>query len=188
MRLSLPLVGDGRVVEAAPPLRFRPIFGDIRSAWPCESGPFANVKKIYGTAAQKNGKRYEKKVLEKLTDLFGSSFFPGHWLRFHDASGLRYCQVDGLLHSERLTAIFEVKYSFTSDGWWQLRRLYEPVIRRAYKPSRLALVLICRNFDGGVPFPEPFRIVPPVFDESGAFGAPDWAGDCEQISVIPWRL
>jgi len=163
----------------APPLRFRPA-GDVKSAWPCDSGPFANVQKLSGTPAQKAGKRYEKRVLAKLSALFGSGFRPSQWFRFVSQDGIRYCQVDGLLHREGLTAIFEVKYSFTADAWWQLRKLYQPVVQRAYHPNKLALVLITRYFDSAIAFPEELLLLPEL--------TTSWAGDCHSINLLTWRF
>lgn len=168
------------VAPCAPPLKFRPAVG-VRAAWPCESGPFARPLTLRGkTVAQKAGLRYEKKVLNELSERFGSAFHPSPWLRFTDETGTRYCQPDGLLIQERGTFIFEVKYSFVSDAWFQLRRLYGPVVERAYRPAKIFYVVICRNYDVARPFPE----VPHLFKTPSELVTYD--GDA--TGVLSWML
>jgi hypothetical protein len=126
------------------------------------------------------GLRYEARALAHLAEVLEGGFEPSKWFRFAGATGIRYCQVDGLLHSEAVTAIFEVKVTFTSDAWWQLRHLYEPVVRKALLPARLALVIVCKSFDPAAAFPEPVNhlrgLDRQLIERSG-----------DQISVYSWR-
>ena len=185
----LPALSDCRttvtlpnIAACAPPARFRAAEG-VRSAWPVGDGPFGrtpDLTRISGTGAQREGIRYERKALKMLATNLGEVFTPHQWFRFTTAEGVRWCQVDGVTHTPELTTIFEVKLRFTSDAWWQLRKLYEPVIRRAYYPKDVALVIVCRSFDPAVPFPEPVShlrkcVLPRVRE-----------GDCT-IHVLQWR-
>ena len=182
MRNVLPVPGGGGLRTFAPPLRFKPISGAVQSAKLVDDGPFANVSRLKGSAAQRNGKRYERRVLAELTAQL-PNFLPSQWFEFRDNLMRRYCQVDGLFLAGEAVAIFEIKYSFTPDAWWQLRKLYEPVVRKALSPKRLGLFVICRNFDPHVPFPETVRMSTPSTKLGNL-----WEGDTSMIDVIPWRI
>lgn len=168
-------------VERAP-RGFRVAEG-VRSAWIEASGPFGRTPApLRGTAAQKAGIRYERKVHEHLSSLFGSAYRPSQWFRFEDRNGaLRWCQPDGLLSLGPLVVIFEVKARLVPDAWWQLRRLYEPVVRRGLRPAALGLCTITRNFDPHIIFPEPLYLIAGKLE--------DWArGErFERIGVYTWK-
>jgi hypothetical protein len=86
-------------------------------------------------------------------------FQGGQWLRFETDGGVhRFCQVDGLLMGEALV-LFEVKMRFTSDAYFQLHRLYKPVVEKALGRRVEAMVQICRYFDPFAPFPEPVKVL-----------------------------
>lgn len=160
----------------APPAGFRAAEG-VRLAWATGDGPFGRAPSRGGTAAQRAGRRYERKALDFLSKQLGGAFKPSQWFRFYDKSGHRWCQVDGLLNDEHGLVIFEVKYSFTADAWWQLRKLYEPVVKRAFLAKSAQLVVVCKNFDPATQFPEP------ITHTQLAHG---WR-ICDGISVFQWR-
>jgi hypothetical protein len=81
-----------------------------------------------------------------------------------------------------LLVICEIKVTFTSDAWWQLRKLYEPVVRLAMKPGRMALLVMCKSFDPAVPFPE----IPKALPQVREICSPEW--DCTKIGVFQWRM
>lgn len=169
-----PPVG-GKVV---PPPGFRAAEG-VQSAWLIGEGPFGcTPRRISGSAAQRAGKRYERKALAYLAGVLGRSFAPSRWFRFYDGTKLRYCQVDGLLRDDEGIVIFEVKVSFTADAYWQLRKLYEPVVRCALAPKRVQLVVVCRSFDPAIAFPEPY-------EHTQLFA--DWRTALTKIGVFQWR-
>lgn len=140
--------------ELAPPLGFRAAEG-VRSAWLVGEGPFGRTPRRGDTPARRQGLRYEKEVLAHLSDRLGVGFRPSPWFKFTTGEGLRYCQPDGLFTHKEGVVIFECKYTFTSDAWWQLRKLYEPVVCAALKCNRVDHVVICRKFDPATVFPEP---------------------------------
>ena len=172
------------IAACAPPPWFRAAEG-VRSAWPVGDGPFDRtpLPRSSGTPAMRAGRRYEAKALAHLAEVFGSDFRKSQWFRYAGDAGVKFCQVDGLLHTETVTAIFEVKVTFSSDAWWQLRKQYEPVVRKAFLPSHLALVIFCKSFDPAVPFPEPVnhlrRLDRQHIEES--------SGPDSTISVFSWR-
>lgn len=166
---------------SAPPAGFYEA-KEVRAAWPMPRGPFARTSARGGTPAQRAGKRYEKKVSGFLSNALGPDFSDHPWFRYASPEGTRWCQPDGLLLSEPFNILFEIKYSFTPDAWWQMRRLYEPVVRKAFLLKRLSLVLICKKYDPAVSFPEPTEVLPdlPRVEE--------WArgGDTKQVGVLQW--
>lgn len=165
----------------APPSWFRGVEG-VRSAWPDSGGPFGRTPaRLSGTAAQKAGKRYEQKALAHLEKALGHAFLPSPWYKFTDKKGaLRWCQPDGLLLLPDMAFIFEIKIGFTSAAWWQLRKLYQPVIQAAHGVTRIAPFVICKSFDPAVPFPEVYRVLP-------AIPSPPSGWDCTVTGVVQWR-
>lgn len=101
-----------------------------------------------------------------LEDNFGDSYVPSPWLNFLGSRGVHWCQPDGLLFDIQrgVIAIVEIKYQHTTDAWWQLRRLYEPVLSALFPPSlwRFTVVEIVKWYDPQVPWPEPIRMLPQV--------------------------
>jgi hypothetical protein len=171
-----------RPQPCAPPFWFRGVEG-VRSAWPSSEGPFGRTPaRLKGTGAQRAGIRYERKARAFLAKEFGKDFTPSQWFQYETDSGVNWCQPDGLLQINNLLVIIEVKVNFSSDAWWQLRKLYEPVVKAALNPTRLALAVVCKSFDPAVPFPEsPYRL-PSI---SALCNSPEW--DCTRIGVVQWR-
>jgi hypothetical protein len=185
--------GSGTPLSSAPPpSSFRCAEG-VRAAWPSAEGPFGRTPSPLssgkrrgtvrcgasqkGTPAQRMGLRYERKVLSYLSGVF-PGFIPSQWFRYASDAGTKWCQVDGLLLLPGgKVLIFEVKYSFVEAAWWQLRKLYEPVVRRAYYAREVGLCLICRSYDPSKRFPEEVELLPdlkiwgerPSFSKIGVF-------------------
>jgi len=164
----------------APPSWFRGVEG-VRSAWPQSGGPFGRTPaRLRGSVAQRQGKRYERKVLEYLSEVLGDRFRASQWFKFEDNSGdFRWCQLDGILHTTFGTVIFEVKYTFTSDAWWQIRHLYEPIVKKIYGRP-IAAAIVCKNFDPAVPFPEPHILLPSVSGLQNSL-------ERDRTYVVRWR-
>lgn len=180
---ALPRALELPPAACAPPRGFRSAEG-LRSAWPSESGPFGrSPTPIRGSGAQRAGLRYERKVKEHLAGLL-EGFVPGPWFKFLDRTNvLRWCQPDGLWRSRdgSNAIIFEVKIRFVASASFQLARLYEPVIRAAYRPRRVALVTICRAFDPIEPSLLPVHHVENVSSEDVLL-APEG-----RMCVFEWR-
>lgn len=168
----------------APPSWFRGVEG-VLSAWPDSGGPFGGTPaRIKGTAAQRAGKRYERKALRFLSGLYGSCFVPQPWYKYQTKrdAPLRWCQPDGVLFTPSGVVIFEIKVNFTSNAWWQLRKLYEPVVRVASRVERIAVCVVCKSFDPAVPFPEGYLATNPR--KFAALLPQEW--DCTVTGVIQW--
>lgn len=108
---------------------------------------------------------YERKVQAHLLERFAHLYHPSPWFTFWDSGGTpgresrRWCQPDGLLLDPWLGTIIicEIKYQHTSDAWWQLRRLYLPVVRAAFPATlwSISCLEIVKWYDPATLFPEP---------------------------------
>lgn len=176
----VPIPAQTRCAEdVAPPKGFRAAEG-VRSAWLIGEGPFGRTPdRLRGTAAQRNGKRYERQALAYLAGVLGRGFTPSQWFKYHAGAlhAPRYCQTDGIFVDDSGVVIFEVKASFTESAYWQLRWLYEPVIRAALNPKRVQLIVVCRSFDPAISFPAPYERTDLL---------KDWRERLTKIGVFQW--
>lgn len=138
-----------------PPSQFRPV-AEIISSVRMLKGPggFAPSKRK-PTRAQRAGVYFERKAQAML-----SAKLPGYeaspWFSFREATsrkGRRWCQPDGILVLPEVTVIFEIKIRTLPQAWWQLVKLYKPVVQKALSPERIALVQVLGSFDPAVPYP-----------------------------------
>ena len=115
--------------------------------------------------------RYEHQAKEYLSEKLGDAFVPGPWFRFQSRAvagaqtQLLWCQPDGLYFDFRLgrITIIEIKLRHTSDAWYQVRRLYQPVVQRVFGALwDYTVVEVARWFDPATPFPEHIRMLPNV--------------------------
>lgn len=112
------------------------------------------------TAARHAGVLYEKKARAKLRELL-----PGIscslWWDFYDQRSRRAIQTDAVYFAklDTIITIFEIKKSFTSDAWWQLRKVYEPVIQAWAGASYINVVEVCSSFDPVVVMPEEIEVI-----------------------------
>jgi hypothetical protein len=133
--------------------------GEIHNAW--REDPLRNAPHPKRTPAQKAGLAYQKKIGKFLASPGPSSWrvLEGPWFAFVDDSPRRhYCQPDFLVDcGGGLALVVEVKYRWTPTAWWQLRKLYLPVVARARAGVELIPLCITRSFDPaeGVPSEEP---------------------------------
>lgn len=144
------------VVKVPPPLRFKEpkgLISEVKIRGACRPN-------VVGTEAQKGGVRYEIKAqrwLEKNLPGYQAS----RQFTFRDEGGFRSIIPDGyLLYDDMIDTrmtIFEIKSRHTSDAWWQLEKLYKPVLKEWLKSQGrrpvIRLVEVCRSFDPAVNFP-----------------------------------
>lgn len=110
------------------------------------------------TGRRLQGVRYERAAHEHLENLYGDWYLASPWLRFLSDGRWRWCQPDALLFKplEGKITIIECKYQHTSDAWWQVRHLYQPVLEHIF-PAKLWTYEACevvKWYDPAVPFPE----------------------------------
>lgn len=138
----------GAAKPLVPPLHFRGLTSpkNIRLH-------HVNYSRAQGvTAAQKNGLRYESQVQTSLFAKF-ADYNAGSYIHFEDLGEARTVQPDGLLVYPDYIFIFEIKYQHCPEAWWQLERLYKPLLTLAFPRRPVSVVEICRSYDPSMPFP-----------------------------------
>ena len=175
--LQRPSPVAGRAQSLPPPPQFVKLpQGEIHSAGFCEAPPQLG-KRSRSSGVQKAGLAYEKKLDAFLRNSYPPASMVSHpWLWYIDGSGVRrYCQPDFLLYHPSYIVVAEAKLRWTSDAWWQLRRMYLPVLRLVYAQELRPLV-ICRSYDPAVQISEPVRLC-------------DGTQDCtaDAFNVFVWR-
>ena len=121
--------------------------------------PFITRRKPRGRFAV--GLRYERKAQEMLRARFPGTYLAGPWFEFVDRTGRRWCQPDGLIiwKEREHIRIVEIKYQHTERAWWQLRQLYDPVIRAAFPDYETSLLQVVHWHDPAVSFPENYDLL-----------------------------
>jgi hypothetical protein len=95
-----------------------------------------------------------------LNGLCGGVVDLGPWFAFTDDSSIRhYCQPDFTCDLGERLVVGEIKLRWTSDAWWQLRRLYLPVLAAVYPGRTLLPVCVCRSYDPSVSIPDEVRLI-----------------------------
>lgn len=148
-----------------PPALYLP--QSVVAAWEALKNPY-HGKRAKRTPAQRAGLSYQKRMEKYCASRDGQWIVRcGVWYCFCDVNGRRrYCQPDILLldHERKCAVVVEVKLRWTSEAWWQLQRLYIPVLGRALQGWTLIPLCITRSFDPAIPVPEEVRFCNDLFD------------------------
>lgn len=116
------------------------------------------------TVAQALGVRYERKAQQFLFHFCKGSYTATPWFCYNlpDNSHWKYCQPDGLFFdfNRNLIVIVEIKRSHTRQAWFQLRNLYEPVVRCTFGSAwQYAVCEVTSFFNPTERFPEKLHFV-----------------------------
>lgn len=151
---------------APPPALYLP--QTVISAWESEN-PY-HGKTTKRTPAQRAGLAYQRKMEKFCVSRDGQWVVRcGVWYCYCDVGGRRrYCQPDILLldYQNKCAVVVEVKLRWTPDAWWQLQRLYIPVLQRALSDWILIPLCITKSYDPAIPVPEEVRFCDDLFDAS----------------------
>jgi hypothetical protein len=135
-----------------PPPRHRPLRGVPRFVKWRSSGATGSQGL---TDAQKAGLRYEAKAQDFLSGALHSWYHVAPYLHFDDAGLSRTLVPDGILFDHDGTAmIFEIKSQHMPEAWWQLRKLYEPVVRELSFVNATSCIEVTKSYDPSMGFPE----------------------------------
>lgn len=157
-----------------PPSRFNPAGEVIWAQFAPEPPSFKSNEKMKGKRHE--GMLYEVKAQEYIQETVEEekisnkelSYLRSPWITFKSngdtQNQLRFCQPDGVLIdlAKKHITMIEIKLQHTSDAWWQLRELYEPVLRHIYQGFTFSAVEVVRWLDPHVAFPEIFHFAPSV--------------------------
>lgn len=135
----------------------KPVFA-LRDATACRSAQLLDFKlhhpKRKQSHAQRAGIRYEKKTLKHLSLELPEPVMYHPAFRFN--AGTPYDEhaiPDAIYLHEGTLTIFEIKLKHTADAWFQLNKLYKPILARAYPGARINLCEICRDYDPSIRLP-----------------------------------
>lgn len=127
----------------------------------------------------KSGLRYEKKVFDHLRWLYQENVRIQPWLQYENSHYTRRtCQPDALILYEDKLVIFEVKRTHSLDSWFQLEKIYSPVLRQIFPDKPQLLVSLSSGFDPQIGWPSPLHLCD---------GFSDLATVPEGHAAIQWR-
>lgn len=156
----------GSEAPASQPPRMYLPQGEVQSAWRANEVPYAGARSRK-SPAQKAGLAYQKRIGKFLLSPSNWVVDSGPWFAFTDSSSSRhYCQPDFLLldQGNATCIIVEVKIRWTDAAWWQLERLYVPVLQRVYPHLSLLRVCVCRSYDPAIRAPEEVNLCDDLMD------------------------
>lgn len=104
------------------------------------------------------GLAYEQRVHDVLGAIYNEAYWPHPAMLYQDGSGLRRAIPDGVLKSGKGVILIEVKYTHCELAWWQLNKLYLPLLTHVYKVP-ITCVEICHSYDPEVEFPVAHALV-----------------------------
>lgn len=89
--------------------------------------------------------------------MYGDMYIPGPWLQFYDPAQ-RICQPDGLLFDVEngVIILIEIKLRHCTEAYWQLKKLYLPVLRDMFPYTLwdIRCIEIVRWYDPDVQWPD----------------------------------
>lgn len=131
-----------------PPPRFLPPRGTISRVAP----RWRSYQRRKGNSdAKEAGLRFESQLVVALHEKFPSIDLQPEF-RYSDSGGPRICFPDAVLRLPDRTVVFEAKLAHTADAWWQLEKLYKPVLA-AWSLVPIQVVEIVKSYDAAIQFP-----------------------------------
>ena len=155
--------------KCPPPSSFHPA-GEVVTAELSPRLLFPLPKRI--SKARKEGLKYEARIQQLLARSFPNLYVLGPWLKFSSKhrSKPSWCQPDTILIDivRGTITVIEIKTRHTSAAWWQLQRLYIPVLKALFGTHlwKFVPIEIVRWFDPHENFPEEFTILKNLEDIS----------------------
>ena len=163
-----------------PPLDFEPIDACVWAEY--SETPPTFIREVHRRGKRRAGILYEQKAQREFRDQFGDRYMPSQWVRYRrgDDGRVRWCQPDGVLldPARRSLTIIEFKYNHTENAWWQLFKLYLPVLERLFDGQgyEFRCVEVCKWMDPAIRCPQRPRLLDDVEKcEVGDFGVHIWS-------------
>jgi hypothetical protein len=163
-----------------PPTHSTRIAGEVYSAELIDFKPKPSHAKK--SVAQQLGLRYERRALVHLAAELEKPvvFHPAFRFRSEGKQFDQFAIPDALyISSSNVLTIFEIKLKHTADAWHQLKKLYLPIVAKAYPGYEINLCEICASYDRGVQIPKATIIdLLPAFAATPTdfFGVYLWSG------------
>lgn len=160
--------------STVPPPRFRPLSSKVREVY-LSPTPYRVAEGE--TSSQRAGLRYERQTNELLLKKF-PHYMPGPYIHFVDGDTARTCQPDGIAIFNDLAFIFEIKYQHMPEAWWQLEKLYRPLLEKLWPTKTISCVEVVRSYDPSMPFPCSVKLIESIeewcFEPRKDFGVWIW--------------
>lgn len=158
MLMSSPPTTTNKAVH--PPRGFKGVRG-LSSVSIIDEPQFA---KTHGNVkgSKRKGLLYQERVVDYLDQVKGEDWeaIPGLWFEFQESRGRRFAQADwvGFCPKDGLICIAEIKLSRVPLAWWQLNRLYKPLVQKLFPEWKIATLEITATVYN-VAIPEPTPVV-----------------------------
>lgn len=143
---------------------------------------FLSSTAIKVTGAKRQGINYERRAQEYIEAVVPwkelepqTKYLKSPWLCYKTKSSgeqLLYCQPDGLiiqLEQKRCT-IVEIKLQHTSEAFYQIKKLYQPVLEKVYPDFVFSALEIVKWLDPHTKFPVPFKLAEDIVYHDVKFG------------------
>jgi hypothetical protein len=131
--------------------------------------PFSIESIVKVTGAKRQGINYERKTqayieMQLANKSEGVKYIRSPWLCYKalgSGSRILFCQPDGLIMEveQKRCVIVEIKLQHTAEAYWQVRRLYQPVLQFIYPDFTFSALEIVKWLDPHISpkFPESFK-------------------------------
>jgi hypothetical protein len=110
-------------------------------------------KPIRARGAKLAGLRYEQRVADVLTAIYGGRFVRSPRILYRKAGRLTCAVPDGILYWRDTPIIIEVKLAHTETVWEQLMSRYLPLVTRLHGRQPVRAVEVCRSYDPAIDVP-----------------------------------
>lgn len=139
------MLSSSQTIEVYPPKGFRPCGRITRAAFTCQ--PSFVREGYHPRGAKGKGLRYQSQIVKMLNETFLEGI-EGPWFLFNNTyNEERFTQPDWLTFDFRTGIIYlvEIKLSRVEQAWWQLNKLYQPVLKAIFPQWDIAMVEIASN-------------------------------------------
>jgi hypothetical protein len=169
-------VFDASVFDVTAPTKPRgagvhALFSNVR--W---TDAFVRSGAVRPRGAKRAGLDYERKVIDVLAAIYGTSFTPAPVIRYSMRRASMAAIPDGILRLADEIFILEVKLAHTERVWEQLMERYLPLVRVLEPQRRVRTVEICRSYDPAVQLPGPHTKIESLHKPGSG------------LEVLQWRI
>ena len=96
------------------------------------------------------GLDYEERVHRAFKTKYGKYYVSNAWIAYRETKTgkKRYASPDAVLFfpEEKRIKLIEIKLTHTIRAWWQLRKMYEPLIRKIFPGWKVEVVEVCSKY------------------------------------------
>jgi len=140
-----------RSIDVPPPLKFKPLKGLITEVKIGAEIAFAHINTNM-SFARIAGLKYERGFLEYLRKKWSPVTIHPH-IHFRDDGAYRTAIPDGIAFTPNGVVVFEVKSQHMPEAWWQLEKLYMPIISAAFPDTEVRGIEVVKIYDPQIKWP-----------------------------------